>query len=89
MFETDKNLLETIDPDSNYFLDNTINFSGYTMDDFYKSNIDKSNSLNILHNNTRSILKDGRIDEYNILLEHIQNPFQVLAFRKHGLNLIM
>ena len=50
------------------------------MDDFYKSNIDKSNSLNIFHNNSRSILKEGRLDEYNILLDYINNPFHLLAF---------
>ena len=80
MDETDRNLLDNIDPDSNFFLDNTINFSKYSMDDFYKSNINKAKSLNIFHNNSRSILKEGRVDEYNILLDYIKNPFQVLAF---------
>ena len=80
MDETDRNLLDIIDPDSNYFLDNTINFTKYTIDDFYKSNINEANSLNIFHNNSRSLLKEGRIDEYNILLDCIKNPFQVLAF---------
>ena len=80
MDETDRNLLDTIDPDNNYFLDNTVNFSKYSMDDFHKSNIDRTKSLNILHNNSRSILRDGRLDEYNILLDYLHNPFQILAF---------
>ena len=80
MDELDRNLLDTIDPDSNYFIDNTVNFSKYSMRDFYKSNIDKAKSFNIIHNNSRSLLKDGRIDEYNILLDYIQNPFHILAF---------
>ena len=80
MDETDRNLLDTIDPDNNYFLDNTVNFSKYSMDDFHKSNIDRTKSLNILHNNSRSILRDGRLDEYNILLDYLHNPFQMLAF---------
>ena len=28
----------------------------------------------------RSILKEGSIDEYNILYDYIKNPFQILAF---------
>ena len=42
--------------------------------------IDRIKSLNILHNNSRSILRDGRLDEYNILLDYLHNPFQILAF---------
>ena len=50
------------------------------MNDFYKSNISKTTSLNIIHNNSRSILKEGRIGEYNILLGYTGNPFHILAF---------
>ena len=50
------------------------------MEDFHERNIDKANSLNIMHNNSRSILKEGRIDEYDILLDYIKNPFHILAF---------
>ena len=77
MDDTDRNLLDTIDPDNNYFLDNTVNFSKYSMDDFHKSNIDRTKSLNILHNNSRSIVKEGRIDEYNILHDFCLKPFSV------------
>ena len=42
MDETDRNLLDTIDPDNNYFLDNTVNFSKYSMDNFNESNIDRT-----------------------------------------------
>ena len=80
MFEGDKYLLESIDPDNNHFIDNTVNFSTYYMEDFYKSNITITNSLNILHNNARSILTDGRIDNYVNLLGSIENPFHILAF---------
>ena len=80
MDELDRNLLDIIDPDNNYFIDNTVDFSKYSMHDFYKSNIDKEKSLNIIHNNSRSILKEGRMDEYNILLDYINNPFHILAF---------
>ena len=74
------NLLDSIDPDSNNFMDDAINFSKYSMVDFYKSNIKSTNSLNIMHNNARSLLSEGRIDEYNILLDYINNPFHILAF---------
>ena len=47
---------------------------------FIKSTIDSTKSLNILHNNSRSILKEGCIDEYNILLDYLHNPFHILAF---------
>ena len=33
-----------------------------------------------MHHNSRSILKEGRIDEYDILLESIDNPFHIMAF---------
>ena len=80
MDETDRNLLDNIDPDSNYFIDNTVNFSKYSMQDFHKTNIDKEKTFNIFHNNSRSILKEGRLDEYNILFDYINNPFDIIAF---------
>ena len=79
MDETDRNLLDSVDPDINHFIDNEVNFSKYSMEDFYKSNIN-DNSFNIMHNNSRSLLKEGRIDEYEILLDYIKNPFHILAF---------
>ena len=39
-----------------------------------------TNSLNIIHNNARSILTAGPMDEYNDLLDYINNPFHILAF---------
>ena len=80
MCETARNLLDTVDPDTNHFTDNTVNFSTYDMNDFYKSKVGKTNSLNIFHNNARSILSDSRLDDYNTLLDYINNPFHILAF---------
>ena len=80
MCETARNLLDTVDPDTNHFTDKPVNFSTYDMNNFYKSNIGKTKSLNIFHNNARSILSDGRLDDYNILLDYINNPFHILAF---------
>ena len=80
MNETNRNLLDSVDPDINHFNDNEVNFSKYSMVDFYKADIDNDKSLNIMHNNSRSLLKEGRIDEYDILLDYIKNPFHILAF---------
>ena len=78
--ESNMNNFDNIDPDINYFNDNAVYFSKYSMEDFYTSNIDMAKSLNIMHNNSRSILKEGRIDEYNMMLDYINNPFHILAF---------
>ena len=80
MCEEERNFLESIDPDSNHFIDNSVSFGTYSMEDFYKSNVTMTNSLNILHNNARSLLAAGRMDEYNNLLDYINNPFHILAF---------
>ena len=83
MDETDRNLLDSIDPDINHFIDNEVNFSEYSMVDFYKSNINNDKSLNIMHNNSRSLLKEGRMDEYNILLDYIKNPFPYFSIYRN------
>ena len=48
--------------------------------DTLKGNISTSDGFNIWHHNSRSILKEGRMDEYEMLLESIENPFHILAF---------
>ena len=80
MCEIGSNFLDTIDPDANHFVDNSVSYSSYYMEDFYKSNITINESLNIFHNNARSILSDGRMDDYKDLLGYINNPFHILAF---------
>ena len=74
------NLLETVDPDNNDFIDNYLNFGSYTLNNFSDSHISKHHSFNLLHHNARSILTEGRLDEYNIMLNEISNPFHLLAF---------
>ena len=73
------NLMESADPDSNHFNDTIVNFKSYTPETFC-DNIDSKGSLNILHHNVRSILKEGRKDEIDILLNNINNPFHILAY---------
>ena len=75
-----ENYLEKLDPDNNYFANNVSNFSTYNIDTFKSNGITKNGSLNIMHHNSRSILSEGRMDEYNILLNAINNPFHVIGF---------
>ena len=77
---TNEKYLEILDPDNNYFSDNHMNFSSYDIDTFKSSGITKNGSLNIMHHNSRSILTEGRMEEYNILLDAINNPFHVIGF---------
>ena len=77
--EDNTNIIESADPDSNHYNDTIVNFNAYTPDTF-RGNIDNKGSLNILHHNVRSILKEGRKDEIDILLNTINNPFHILAY---------
>ena len=81
-----ENYLDNLDPDNNYFADNILNFSAYDMDTFESSGITNNGSLNIMHHNSRSILTEGRMDDYNILLDTINNPFHVMGFSETWLN---
>ena len=71
--------MDNVDPDVNFFSDNIVNFSTYSLDTLKNSNIDKK-SLNIFHHNSRSILTQGRKDSYDHLLGIFDNPFQIMAF---------
>lgn len=48
--------------------------------DTLKGNVNLNDGFNLFHHNSGSILKGGRIDEYDILLESIENPFHIMAF---------
>ena len=73
------NILDTADPDLNHYNDFDVDFRAYDLDSL-KDKISLSNGFNLWHHNSRSILKEGRKDEYDILLESINNPFHVMAF---------
>ena len=73
-------LLDTVDPDNNNFMDNYINFGSYTLDNFHSSGINSTDSLNIFHHNSRSILTEGRLDDYDTMFNDIKNPFHIMAF---------
>ena len=57
--EDNLNLMESADPDSNHFNDTIVNFKSYTPEIFC-GNFDNRGSLNILHHNVHSILKEGK-----------------------------
>ena len=77
--EDNRNFIESTDPDLNHYTDNIVNFNTYTPETF-QGNIGNKGSLNILHQNIRSILKEGKKDEIDIMLNTIDNPFHILAF---------
>ena len=75
-FDNDLNI---IDPDSNHFEAN-IDFQSHTMDTFLcKQDIDPS-SLKIIHHNARSLMTEGRLDEYHSIFQTLKNPFDILVF---------
>ena len=72
-------MLGDIDPDANYFNDNSIQYNRYTIDTFSTCNL-QNNDFNLFHHNSRSIMKEGRIEEYDLLFNSGGNPFQVMVF---------
>ena len=74
------NVLETVDPDNNNFMEQYVNFSSYTRDNFSDSHITKYNSFNLFHHNTRSMQSELRLLEYSVMLKELDNPFHLLAF---------
>ena len=77
--ESDADELVNIDPNSNHFDTNKINFKAYEVDEFTKCIFHKDD-LNIFHHNARSLMKEGRMDEYEVLFGPKGNPFQVMLF---------
>ena len=71
---------DNIDPDINHYNDNVTNFKQYSIDTFIEDAKIVNNSLNLFHNNACSILKEGRLEEYNILFKAISNPFNIMVF---------
>ena len=72
--------IESIDPDINHYNNSINNFKEYSIDTFNLENKFNKNSLNLFHNNARSIMSEGKMDEYNILFKAISNPFNIMVF---------
>ena len=79
------NPLDIIDPDTNYFTECDDNFESFSIETLNSSNILKEGTLNIMHHNARSILSEGRMDDYEHLFGSINNSFHVLAFTESWL----
>ena len=68
-----------IDPDINHFTPE-INFESHSVSTFSNMHDIDPNALKIIHHNARSLMKSGRIDEYEIYLETLKTPFDILIF---------
>ena len=47
--------------------------------DSLKNNIHITDGFNLLHHNTRSLLTEGRMIDYGVLLDSINNPFHIIG----------
>ena len=72
--------MDPIDPDYNHFNNITVNFTSHSIDTFKRNSNLNPKSLNILHHNSRSIMRKGKMAEYDALLKAIDNPFGILIF---------
>ena len=73
--------INNIDPDLNHYNNNNlVNFKQYSTESFVRDLNIENHSLNLFHNNARSILSETRMDNYDILFESINNPFHILVF---------
>ena len=72
--------LDNIDPDLNHYNNDTANFRHYSNESFLKDIQFDQNSFNLFHNNARIILTEGRMEQYDGMLNNINNPFHILAF---------
>lgn len=78
--QDDNDVMDHIDPDNNHFNKYTVNFNSYSIDTFTQNSNVNLNSLNILHHNSRSIMREGKLSEYEIFFKSINNPFKILVF---------
>ena len=74
------NILSDIDPDINHSVERVVDFQKYSIDSFVRTFEILDNALSLFHHNSRSILKEGRIDEHDYFFKAISYPFHVLTF---------
>ena len=79
MTESDPSVLADIDPDLNHFHDKSVKYNHYSIDAFTKCNFHNS-SFNFFHHNSHSLMKEGRIEEYDALFNPGGNPFHLMVF---------
>ena len=75
---TNERYLYDVDPDVNHYNDYSVNLISYDIDSL-KDNISIADGLNLLHHNTRSLLTEGRMTDYGVLLHSINNPFHIMG----------
>ena len=71
---------DSVDPDFNHFQHNPLDYRSFTVDSFKDFSPCISESFSLFHHNARSITTTGRLDEYDILFDMINNPFDILIF---------
>ena len=54
--------LEEIDPNFNHYNDVTVNFKQYSTESFKTEIKSVDGTLNLFHNNARSIMKEGKLE---------------------------
>ena len=69
--EAFENNLSLIDPDTHHFNVN-IDFQSYSIDSFNRDTKISPNSLKIYHNNARSIMSTGKMDQYVTLFNGLK-----------------
>ena len=72
--------MDLIDPDDNHYSQFNTDFISHTVDSFASNSNLNTHSLNILHHNARSIMRKGKLSEYEMLFKTIKNPFKILIF---------
>ena len=86
MSENTEFITDIADPDINYYEDNSAHFRPYTIDELRDINISKQGNFNIMHHNCRSILSEGKLDEYDTMLKSLKNPFHIIGLTETWLN---
>ena len=86
MCESSENLLDIADPDINHFGETVIDFSTYTIEELKNVNISGIGNLNIIHHNCRSLLTEGKTENYDLIFDAMNNPFHILGFTETWLN---
>ena len=71
---------DAIDPDYNHFQYNPLDFKSFTLDTFKDFSPSISDSFSLFHHNARSINAIGRMEDYDILFDIVDNPFDILIF---------
>ena len=76
----DVNNFIEIDPDRNHFDNDHLNCSIYSLESFTNTMHFDSKSLNIYHNNARSIMGLGKLEQYTAIFAPLEIPFDCIVF---------